>query len=226
MRLRVATANLHGLQSGEDEIVALLAPVSLDLVLVQECGSRGRFRRLSERLGSERVADPPAVVRRRVKNGLLLRRPWSVTGIEHHRFARSSRWHPRGVVAASLAVDGGAIWALSTHLGLAGAERLRNARELIEIMRERRPFVLGGDLNALEDSRVVGLLGEVAVDVGRNAGATYPAGAPAARIDYLFVSPDIAVGPVEVIGGPRVSDHLILTAEIELPAGASGASTD
>ena len=217
MNVRVATANLHGLRAGVGGTAELLDTEAVDLAMVQESGPRGSFRKLAEQVGMERVADPPALLRRRVQDGLLVRRPWRVEVVWHHRFSGASRLHPRGAVIALVTSGRGSLWVVSTHLGLAGGERYRNARELVGIIGDRRPFVLGGDLNAGEESSVVGAFSEVAVDAGREAGATFPASAPTARIDYLFVSRDIQVGRVAVRGGPETSDHLVVLADLTVP---------
>lgn len=219
MQVRVATANLHGLRAGVAGAADLFATEAIDLAMVQESGPRGSFRKLAERLRMERVADPPAVLRRRVQDGLLVRRPWRVNTVRHHRFSGSARWHPRGAVIASLTGGEGSLWVVSTHLGFTGKERSRHARELLGIIGNRRPFVLGADLNAGEDSAVVAAFNEVAVDAGWMAGATFPASAPTARIDYLFASREIEVGGVAVRGNPDVSDHLMVVAELNVPAG-------
>lgn len=219
MQIRVATANLHGLRAGIERAAGIFGSEDVDLAMVQESGPRGSFRTLAERLGMEPVLDPLAVLRRRVQDGLLVRRPWRVATVEHHRFARSARRHPRGAVIALVSTGGRNLWVVSTHLGLTGAERARHARELLTLMADRRPFVLGGDLNAEETSAVVAMFDEVAIDVGRAAGATFPASAPSARIDYLFVSPDIEIRRVAVAGGAATSDHLAVVAELGLPAG-------
>ena len=219
MNIRVATANLHGLRAGIAGMASILDTEAIDLVMVQESGPRGSFRKLAGCVGLERVADPPAVLRRRVQNGLLVRRPWRVGAARHHRFSGASRLHPRGAVIALVTSDRGSLWVVSTHLGLAGGERYRHARELLAFLGDRRPFVLGGDLNAGEESSVVAAFSEVAVDVGRTAGATFPASAPSARIDYLFVSREIRVGRVAVRGGPDASDHLAVLADLEVPEG-------
>lgn len=219
MNVRVATANLHGLRTGIAGMAEILDTEAIDLVMVQESGPRGSFRKLAELVGMERVADPPALLRRRVQDGLLVRRPWKVDVVRDHRFSGASRLHPRGAVIALVTGGRGSLWVVSTHLGLAGGERYRHARELLALIGDRRPFVLGGDLNAGEESSVVGAIREVAVDAGRTAGATFPASAPTARIDYLFVSREIQVGRVAVRGGPEASDHLAVLADLDMPGG-------
>jgi endonuclease/exonuclease/phosphatase family metal-dependent hydrolase len=219
MHVGVATANLHGLRAGTGGIARIFETEDIDVAMVQESGPRGSFRKLAERLSMERVADPPALLRRRVQDGLLVRRPWRVAEVEHHRFSGSARFYPRGAVIASLVGEERRLWVVSTHLGLAGEERGRHARELRTIIGDRRPFVLGGDLNADEDSPVVAVFSAMAVDAGRTAGATFPASAPTARIDYLFVSPEIEIDHVAVTGSGEASDHLVVVADLRVPTG-------
>jgi endonuclease/exonuclease/phosphatase family metal-dependent hydrolase len=221
MRIRVATANLHGLRAGVGGAAEILASEAIDLAMVQESGPRERFRALAERAGMERVVDPPTAMRRRVQNGVLVRRPWRVASVEHRRFAGSVRWHPRGATIASLVHGDMTIWAISTHLGLVGAERAAHARAVVELLVGRGPFVLGADLNAEEGSATLDIFRGAGRDVGETAGATFPSSDPSARIDYLFVSPEIRVLRVAVRGGPEVSDHLMVVAELEIEAGGA-----
>ncbi len=56
-------------------------------------------------------------------------------------------------------------------------------------------------------------------------GDTYPAREPEARIDYLFVSPEVSALKVIVPPGPdarQASDHLPLVAELEIPETPGG----
>jgi endonuclease/exonuclease/phosphatase family metal-dependent hydrolase len=216
MRIRVATANLHGLRAGVAGAAEILASDAVDLAMVQESGPRERFRALAERAGMERVDDPPAVLQRRVQNGLLVRRPWRVASVEHRRFAGSARWHPRGATIAAVANDDLTVWAIVTHLGFVGAERGAHAREVVGLLAGRDPFVIGADLNVGDDSATVRTFCQAGLDAGRTAGATFPATDPSARIDYVFVSPGIRVLHSAVQGGPEVSDHLMVAAELEI----------
>ncbi|MEP7059124.1 MAG: endonuclease/exonuclease/phosphatase family protein [Actinomycetota bacterium] len=216
IRVRVATANLHGLREGIEGAAEIFRSEGIDLAIVQESGPRGRLRTLAERAGMHAVPDPPALLRRRVQNAILVRRPWEVASVEHHRFDGADRWHPRGAVVASLLQGDLTLTAISTHLGVSGAERVRHARALARLIRARYPFVLGGDLNAEADSATVRCLSEIANDVGALAGATFPAGEPLARIDYLFVSPGIGIFDTGVRGGSEVSDHLMVVAGLDL----------
>jgi endonuclease/exonuclease/phosphatase family metal-dependent hydrolase len=83
---------------------------------------------------------------------------------------------------------------------------------------------VGGDLNEHPGRGAAKLLGDRLGDAwllgGDADGDTFPAGEPAARIDYLFVSEDIRVERVIVPPLPevrRASDHRPVVAELALP---------
>ena len=114
------------------------------------------------------------------------------------------------------ATDDHALYALSVHFGLDGAERGRQAEALEGLVAalDGDVVIVGGDLNATPDmrapTRIAALLRDVWVEVGTGDGATFPAFAPAARIDYVFVAdgPEITGAAVGGDGASEASDHL------------------
>jgi endonuclease/exonuclease/phosphatase family metal-dependent hydrolase len=171
------------------------------------------------------AGDPPALLRRRVKNAVLVAPPWRIERAVLHRFARSRVLYPRGALVALVSrPDGTVLWAVSVHLGLGGAERGRHADELVRLCDRLRadregPIVVGGDLNATPGMAAVRRIAERLRDgwLGRGPGATVPAGAPSARIDYVFVSEDLRVvsSSTGAPGANRASDHLPVVVELE-----------
>lgn len=124
---------------------------------------------------------------------------------------------PRAVLVAQVSVNGNTLTVLGTHLGLNREERLAQTALLRELAAtEPGPVVLMGDFNALPDAPEIRRLTAAPGDLvdahtvaGRGAGLTFPAPAPTARIDYVFVSPDLA--PHVTAAGPwpaDASDHL------------------
>lgn len=217
------TYNLRGLRSGVDTVSRVIEAEAPDVVLVQESGGRRRFRALASTLGMEAATDPLCFPRRRVKDAVLARPPWSVAEQRLVRFAGSAPFYPRGALIAQLRhPEGDELTAVSTHLGLRPTERLRHARELLAFA-SAGTLVLGGDLNELPDGRAVTLLGMGLTDAwsvaGSGPGATIPSDAPIARIDYVFAGGGVRVLGVRVPGGPFVtgaSDHLPVVADLEL----------
>jgi endonuclease/exonuclease/phosphatase family metal-dependent hydrolase len=214
--LRVATWNVHGLRGGVGAVASAVRAEELDVVLIQESGSRARLRELGRSLGWTVSADPRVFPRRRVRNALLARpgaagviRPRSV------RFATGSPGHPRGALFAEIDER----WtAVSTHVGLDGPERGRHVAEMRSLLETAtQPVVVGADLNASPDDpgprALASQLTDVWAQVGDGDGFTFPAAAPTARIDYLFVGPGVRALRAWTAGG-TVSDHLMVVADL------------
>ena len=103
-----------------------------------------------------------------------------------------------------------------THLGEVRrsfqirAWQVQRIRELIE--EERYPVILSGDFNSTPDSWVYHRLSDGLQDAYRVAGsgwgATYHAGLPALRIDFVLLGPEFEAVSAEVPpAGPELSDH-------------------
>jgi endonuclease/exonuclease/phosphatase family metal-dependent hydrolase len=104
------------------------------------------------------------------------------------------------------------------HLGLSGEERTEHARELTDLLAGREPVVLGGDLNEGPEEPAARWMAARFWDAARDAGRTFPAWEPRARIDYLFVSEGVRVERAWVGGDrfARLSDHLPVLADLEV----------
>ena len=214
--LRVATWNVHGLRGGIEAVASAIRAEELDVVLIQESGTRGRLRELGRTLGWTVSTDPRVFPRRRVRNALLAR-PGAAAVIRPRfvRFASGTSWHPRGALFAEIDER----WtAVSSHLGLDGPERGREVRELRSLLEgASEPVVLGADLNAPPEDAGPRALREQLTDVwtrvGTGPGATFPSREPASRIDYLFVGPAVQALRAWTAGG-TVSDHLMVVADL------------
>jgi endonuclease/exonuclease/phosphatase family metal-dependent hydrolase len=223
--LRVASYNVKAFRLGFGEVVNLARALEADILLVQESGSRRTLRRLATALEMHRASDPISAFRRRVKDAVLVRPPWRIIGHRLHRFEASQRLYPRGALVAQVGRAGRRVWVVSTHFGLAPAERLDHSRALVELLAPlEAPLVLGGDFNETPDRKAVRRIGERYRDVwasgSRGAGATFPAADPSARIDYLFVSEDVRIGRVEVpVAARPASDHLPVVADLTIETG-------
>ena len=225
MKLRVVVYNVHGFRGGVERVVGLLGRLAPDVLLLNESGRRSRLRRAAQALSMEVAADPRSPLRRRVKNAILVRAPWRTVEHRLHRFEGGSVLLPRGALVAT--IEAGERWlrVASTHLGLHPVERRRHAVELIHLLADvEGSVVLGGDLNERPDGRAASLLAGRFHDAwpsgGAGSGETFPATSPSARIDYLFVSPDVRVERTIVPdddGARTASDHRPLLAELSLP---------
>jgi endonuclease/exonuclease/phosphatase family metal-dependent hydrolase len=214
--VRVATWNVHGLRAGVDVVAAAIEAEAPDVLLLQESGPRRRLRALGAALDMGVAADPPSFPRRRVTNAILSGAGRTISSPRLVRFARDSILHPRGALIVT--VDGTTF--VSVHLGLAGPERGRHARELLTVLeRWAGPVVVGGDLNARPEdgapSTIADRFPDVWPSVGEGAGATFPSTAPTSRIDYVFAGPAVQALRAWTAGG-EASDHLMVVADLTI----------
>jgi endonuclease/exonuclease/phosphatase family metal-dependent hydrolase len=214
--IRVGTWNVHGLRAGVEAVAGVVRAEALDILLVQESGPRRRLRALGAAAGLVVCGDPPAFPRRRVQNAVLVRPPRRVLSHRLLRFEAGSLLHPRGALIARFED----VAVVSVHLGLGGPERGRQAGQLLEVLgRLPGSVVLGGDLNARPEdaspARIAASYPDAWARAGEGDGWTFPAHAPAARIDFVLASE--ALRPLRVwTAGVTVSDHLMVVADLEL----------
>ena len=218
MRLTVVTYNVRSLRAGADAVASALRPVRPDVLLIQEAGSRRALRRLADELGmtpvsSHRFLNP-------VRNAVLFAPPWRLVRSQAHALPRTGRSRRRGFIWAELRGSGVHLHAVCAHLGLAGGERRTHAEVVTDFLAGLEgPALLGVDLNEDPDRPAARWMAERLFDAGARAPDgplnTFPAAAPTARIDYVFVN-----DRVRPIGCRTVrsdgSDHLPVVAELEL----------
>ena len=215
--------NVHGLRSGVPAVGRAIRSLQPDVALIQESGPRMSLLRMGATLGMQVANDPFSFPRRRVKNAILVRFPWRLGRYRLHRFPGSVRFYPRGVLVAEVSDGAGGLVAASVHLGLRPGERLRHGAELERVVLRAagdRPAVIGGDFNEFPEGRAIGALARRFADVFAGAAPTFPSKAPAARIDYVFLSRDVEVRSASVPLDEeisRASDHLPVVVEISLP---------
>lgn len=129
----------------------------------------------------------------------------------------------RGIAAAQLRVEGAPVSVVSCHLSLVAERRATEVERVIAVARRLPgPVVVAGDLNERPTGPSWHRLAEAGyVDHGTDAWPTFPAAAPAKRIDALLVP---AATPVSHHGDPGVdeelqrqaSDHRAVLAVIEV----------
>jgi endonuclease/exonuclease/phosphatase family metal-dependent hydrolase len=219
--VRVTTYNVRGFRDGVGAVAAVVEDLAPDVLLLQETGPRRALAAFARDAGLLAAADPRSPLRRRVKDAVLVRPPWSIAEHRLTRFAGGRWWYPRGCLAARIEhPDGRAAWAVSVHLGLDGPERGRHARELVGLLgrlEPEHPVVVGGDLNVGPDAGAVATIAAAFPDVAAGGGApTFPASAPTARIDHLFASASLRVvgQTTGASGAGAASDHLPVTVEL------------
>lgn len=221
-RLRVMAWNVHGFRAGTRRVADAVAAERPDVVLLNEAGRTGiRLRRAARRAGMDRVSGLRFA--RPVPNAVLVRPPWRVVERSVIAFSREGRTPRRGAAVAVLGRAGHRVVVAAAHLGLAVPERLRHAEELTDGLAARREWVvIGGDLNEDPAGPAASWLAQrywdAFAEAGEGPGHTFPARAPRARIDYVFVSAGVRVERAWVgePGGEPASDHLPVLADLLL----------
>jgi endonuclease/exonuclease/phosphatase family metal-dependent hydrolase len=217
MRLRVMVWNVHGFRAGTKPIARAVSDAAPDLLLLNETRYLGfHLRRFARRAGLEGASGTG--VWRPIPNAVLARRPWRVVDAGKIVFPRTRRTLRRGIVLTIVGRAGTRASAGAVHLGLSGEERAEHGRGLTDLLAGREPVLLGGDLNEGADEPAARWIADRYWDAARDAGPTFPAWEPRARIDYLFVSEGVGVERAWV-GGERfagLSDHLPVLADLEL----------
>jgi endonuclease/exonuclease/phosphatase family metal-dependent hydrolase len=255
-RLRLMTYNIRqctvGSSRGEvDRVAEVIADSGADVVALQEVGVRsalaGRVDQpgsLAERLAMRHHFQPsmPLSCGGEFGNAVLSRLPFRVRGSGLlPRLPERPRREPRGASWLELEVGAAArLHLVVTHLGLARRERLAQLDALLGEGWLGDPrcgghAVLCGDLNFVPGSREHRLLAgrlRDALQVAppeRGHRATFPALRPLVRLDHAFVSAGVRVRRTEIVRRPelrRVSDHLPVLVDLEVPVAGRAAESD
>lgn len=137
---------------------------------------------------------------------------------------------PRVMVRAEVQAPSKSIYLVNAHLSWVPEQNDDNVTELIAFLQERPSrTILVGDFNAEPNAAGIGRLREAGyVDAWRRlrpgeAGYTFESSAPDKRIDYVFVSPDLAprLEDIQLVAdatfeGARGSDHLGIVVNLDL----------
>jgi endonuclease/exonuclease/phosphatase family metal-dependent hydrolase len=253
--LRVATYNVHyckGLDGrfAPERIARVLRDIDPDIVALQEldCGrqrSRGddQLATLAKELGLYSLFCPSIENgEERYGHGLLSTRPLTLVTQARLPTGDVPVIEPRDGLHASFAVSDTVISVISTHLGLARAER---AAQIDRLLKEdflggvgpNRPAIFMGDLNLAPGGKLYRQLvagwdvqhakdRPVFRDVqahapGHVAVKTFPSFLPVRQLDHIFVTPQLRIlgvrSPANLLTR-RASDHLPLVAELEFDA--------
>jgi endonuclease/exonuclease/phosphatase family metal-dependent hydrolase len=160
---------------------------------------------------------------------ILSRRPFVIGSQRQYRLPTPAGEEPRGLARVTIAAGGRLVDLFNTHLSTVESTRVREVGVIKSLIRrERRPFVLTGDFNALPFYLEMVDLRRVARDslvvAGRPDLRTTALAHPV-RLDYVYLPRPPIDGPpqrVGVLGArviylPRVSDHRPLVVRIRLP---------
>lgn len=137
-------------------------------------------------------------------------------------------YEPRGVLHATILVEGMRIDVLNTHLEASADDsyRRQEAATLVAIarslMRGGARVLLGGDLNSTPESAIHAMIETAGVRdawpaCGSGNGFSYPETTPVKRIDYLLISKSMRCIEARVLNS-EVSDHRPVFFRISLPA--------
>ncbi|HEX5475173.1 MAG TPA: endonuclease/exonuclease/phosphatase family protein [Vicinamibacterales bacterium] len=132
--------------------------------------------------------------------------------------ARAGGSHePRGALVTVDATPSGRWQSINTHLDPSNDDtyRRQEVQDLLHLVRQRLaaglPMIVGGDFNSTPDNAVQQTLRAAGLrdawtECGQGDGFTYPANAPAKRIDYLFLTGNLHCASAQVLD-TRISDH-------------------
>lgn len=238
VKLRIVTYNIrHG--EGLDNVVlldriaAILKSLEPDIIALQEVdqnfGSRSHWEDqveiLSEKLGMYAAYGPALKIPRVLGesgyygNAVLSRYPIKDSYNQVINFATFTE--PRAYLHTVIETPDGDINFISTHLGLKQEERSRHVSALLAYTAYLEgPVVIAGDFNAVDTTPEI----QTILDAGfADAAGLLNRVEPTligseARIDYLFISPEISVCDVVTVDADG-SDHRPVMALISIPLG-------
>jgi endonuclease/exonuclease/phosphatase family metal-dependent hydrolase len=241
-RLRVVSYNIHKGVRGIGPARRLeihnlgqaMAQFDADLVCLQEVR---KVHRREEKFFAHWPALPQAdflapegyaavyrtnAITRHGEHGNAVLSPWPVLAHQHEDMS-DHRFEQRGLLHVELTVHRQSVHVLVVHLGLVRASRRRQLQQLCRYMDREigpsAPVLVAGDFNEwgpLLDRE----LGSVGLSSWRQPGfATFPSRLPLLQLDHVYARGMRPVGLEVPRGGnwPRMSDHLPLIAEFELP---------
>jgi endonuclease/exonuclease/phosphatase family metal-dependent hydrolase len=227
------TYNIHhgeGLDGKVDleRIVALIQRERADIVALQEV-DKGTERTARRDFPSElaRLSGMTCVFSNNYAfqggeygNAVLTRFPVRQSANRHFRMLRPGE--QRGILQLILDLNGRELLFMNTHLDFRpdDSERLSNATEVSELLKgyEGKSVLLCGDFNDVPGSRTyekfAGLFADSWALAGKGNGFTIPAEKPTKRIDYIWVSKDGSIEPLELqVLKTEASDHLPVLGE-------------
>ncbi len=222
--VRVMSYNLHqgyGISGAQDleALARAIEEAGAEIVALQEVsrgwvvnGSTEMLTWLSRRLKMPYVWGPAADAI--WGNAILSRRPILASG--NAELPRGGAPMRRAVMWAEVDLGGGErMLVIATHFHhVEGQGQIREpqAAAAVSLWNRRGRTVLMGDLNALPDAREIAVIRHAGLRdafalAGQGDGFTYRSDRPYERIDYVWVSPDLAAREFRVLPG-QASDHL------------------
>jgi len=244
--LRVATYNIHKGVQGIGPVRRLeihnlghaVEQLDADIVCLQEV--RKMHRREAEHFahwpelpqaeflapeGYTAIYRTNALTRHGEHGNAMLSR-WPVVSHQHEDMS-DHRFEQRGLLHSEVMVHGRSIHVLVVHLGLIKASRIRQLAQLKRFIAREIPedalLVAAGDFNDWGTTVQTALGAAGMVSFGGERRATFPSRMPVVQLDHIFARGLKPLGlhvPRGRIWG-RMSDHLPLIAEFDLPLGTA-----
>ncbi len=212
--------NVRSLRDAPAAVARVVREAAPDVVCVQEAPKWWRWR---SRCAALARACDLVVIAGGLPAGhnlLLCSVSVEVADCREVLLARQSGRHQRGLVTAECALRGSPFRLAGAHLGLDAGERRRHIAEILSHLgNDDLPVVLGADVNEPAGAPAWSALADRLPECGADGG-TYPAAAPARRIDAIFSSPSVGVRSAVVVDSPDVrvaSDHRPVLVELDLP---------
>ncbi len=252
-RIRIVTYNVHycrGLDGrfAPDRVARILRELDPDIIALQEIDvgrprSRGddQLAYFAAELGLHQLFCPSIIDgEEHYGHGLLSTRPLRLVRQVRLPTGGSLVVEPRDGLHAAVAIDGREVAVITTHLGLAYAERSAQVDRLLQDdflggLTSADPGLFLGDLNLSPGGKLYRRL--VARWAGQNGHAvfhdvqahapghtavkTFPSFFPVRQLDHIFATPHFRIlgvhSPINLLTR-RASDHLPLVADLELNA--------
>ncbi len=144
---------------------------------------------------------------------------YPIVEIKNHRLPRELM-EPRGVIEATVDVDGSSLHVFVTHLGLHDRERDKQMETLHGMLSEKEgPMILMGDFNNLPGSMDMAqhnmrlIDSATAMEMEDAYTYAYYSDAPNVRIDRIYTSEDIEIID-HAVRPSKTSDHLRVVTKI------------
>ncbi|HVX43829.1 MAG TPA: endonuclease/exonuclease/phosphatase family protein [Mycobacteriales bacterium] len=238
----VLTFNIHHAEGTDgrldlDRVAKVMRSSGADVIGLQEVDrhysersnwadeARGLARRMHMHVVFAANIDnpPPAEGRPRIQYGTAILSRFPILSWSNTYLFRSPDQEQRGLLQATLDVNGVRVQAFNTHLAASSAvDRAVQAQQIEDIIgRTTDPTFLTGDMNATADAPEIKTLASFLTDswtvAGVGPGNTIESGDPTKRIDYVFTN-DYARPMVDrvVQTDPTASDHLPVAATMLL----------
>lgn len=228
MDLKVMTYNIHhGISTGGrlniDEIASVIAESGTQVVGLQEVDKRfirslfqDQVRLLAEKLNMYYYfGETFNILGAEYGNAVLSKFPI----VSASNLQLDSAGEQRGILSAKIDVNGKQVNFVVTHLSLNKHVRNKQIQQLksyLDLLEEE--VILVGDFNATPDQEEIMFieryLKDAVKEIGKEEIYTFvKRDGTGVRIDYIFLSPGMAIGDVYTIES-RASDHLPLLADV------------